>query len=471
MQNSELKRPATGIVHLGLGAFFRAFGCIYIADAMSASGGDWGITGVSLRKPDIRDALKAQDWSYTSVTLDKDVEKTRRIDVLNNVLFAVENPEAVLSAMVDPKVKIVSLTVTEKGYCHSPSTGLLNLQHPDIQLDLVNKMPVSALGFLVRALQLRQATGIPPFTVLCCDNISSNGVLVKNLVLELADHIDPHLAEWIRQHGRFPSTMVDRITPATTNADIERVDALIGEHDAAPVLHEPFSQWVVEDKFVNNERPDLGAVGVELVTDVTTHEHMKLRMLNGTHSGLAYTGYLAGHETISDTIHDPVFRAFVKQLWQEITPAVEAPENVSLIEYADSLLERYSNPSIKHRTWQIAMDGSQKLPQRILTTLQDNIAAGRDSTGLLLVVAAWMRYVSGVDEAGLPIDVRDPLAARLKKLCDESETIPDTVTALLSVQEVFPPEIAAQIERLLIPIAQRLWDIGSKAAIEEQITD
>lgn len=466
----EVVRPKTGIVHLGLGAFFRAFGCIYIADAMASSGGDWGITGVSLRKPDIRDALEPQFWAYTAVTLGKDGEKTRRVEVLNNVLFALDNPEAVLASMADPNVKIVSLTVTEKGYCHSPATGLLNREHPDIQHDLVNPMPVSAPGFLVRALQKRHTSGLSPFTVLCCDNIPDNGSLVRSLVLELADQIDKPLSDWIRQYVRFPSTMVDRITPATTAADIKRVEAITGVYDAAPVMHEPFSQWVIEDDFVNNERPDLGAAGVEFVRSVTAHEHMKLRMLNGTHSGLAYTGYLAGHETISDTMQDATFTAFVKQLWSEITPAVDAPENVSLSEYADKLLERYSNPSIRHRTWQIAMDGSQKLPQRILDTLSDNIAAGRESAGLILVVAAWMRYVSGIDESGSPIDVRDPLASRLKSLCDASQSVPETVSALLSVREVFPVELASQIEDQLSAAAQRLWAIGSKAAIEEQIT-
>jgi fructuronate reductase len=247
-------KPATGIVHLGLGAFFRAFGCIYIADAMAASGGDWGIVGVSLRSPDTRDALRGQDWGYTSVALTAAGAEPRWITVLNDVLVAPEDPAAVLAAMADPAVKIVSLTVTEKGYCHNPATGALNRDHPDIQHDLAHALPVSAPGFLVRALQMRRAAGLPPFTVLTCDNLPENGKLVRGLVLELARLLDADLADWIAAEGRFPSTMVDRITPATTPADIARVAAMTGRADAAPVMHEAFAQWAVEDDFVNGAR-------------------------------------------------------------------------------------------------------------------------------------------------------------------------------------------------------------------------
>ena len=300
----------------------------------------------------------------------------REITVLNDVLVAPEDPAAVLAAMADPAVKIVTLTVTEKGYCHNPATGALNFDHPDIRHDLSHDLPVSAPGYLVRALAARKAAGHAPFTVLTCDNLPENGKLVRGIVLELAERIDPALADWIAAEGRFPSTMVDRITPATTDADIERIERLTGTPDAAPVMHEPFAQWAVEDDFVGGARPDLDAAGVEMVSDVTAHEHMKLRMLNGTHSALAYIGYLAGHETIADTMADPVFAGYARALWAEIMPAVTAPEGVSLPDYADALFDRYANPAIRHRTWQIAMDGSQKLPQRFWahcakTSMQD----------------------------------------------------------------------------------------------------
>jgi fructuronate reductase len=458
-------RPATGIVHLGLGAFFRAFGCVYVADVMQAAGGDWGIVGVSLRSPDTREALKPQDWAYTSVTLTPDGPQTRVIDVLNDVLVAPEDPQAVLDAMCDPGVRIVSLTVTEKGYCHNPATGALNMGHPDILYDLTHNLPRSAPGYLVRALQQRHAAGIAPFTVLTCDNLPHNGALVRGVVLDMARRIDPALADWIAENGRFPATMVDRITPATTDEDIKTVEQLTRFHDASPVMHEPFRQWAVQDNFVNGDRPDLAAAGAQLVDDVAAFEDMKLRMLNGTHSALAYLGYLAGHETISGTVADPAFAAYVRHCWEEIMPAVAAPPGVDLTDYADALFDRYANPAIRHRTWQIAMDGSQKLPQRLLGTLRANLDAGRDSPALCLAVAGWMRYVAGKDEAGQPIDVRDPLADLLRDTATDSAT--GTVAALLSLDQIFPADLAAQLAAPVSLAAATLWAKGASSAVQE----
>ncbi len=438
-------RPGVGIVHLGLGAFFRAHGAIYIAEAMRASGGDWGILGVSLVSPTQRDLLEPQDFAYTALELGPGGETPRVIDVVQDVLVAREDPAAVLAAMADPAIRIVSLTVTEKGYCHEPATGRLNASHPDIVHDLAHPdAPRSAPGYLVRALARRRAEGTAPFTVLCCDNLPENGRVAGGVVLDLARLIDPALADWIAAEGAFPSTMVDRIVPATKPEDIERLTALTGVLDRSPVMHEPFRQWVVEDRFVGGARPDLGAVGVQLVSDVTPFELMKLRCLNGTHSALAYLGYLAGHETIADTVDDPPFAAYVRHLWRaEIIPTLEPPEGEDLSAYADALFTRYANPAIRHRTWQIAMDGSQKLPQRILGTIADDRAAGRDCQGLTLAVAAWMHYVSGVDEGGRTIDVRDPMAERLRALSDGADDPAGKVTALLSVAEIFPQALAA----------------------------
>lgn len=425
-----------GIVHLGLGAFFRAHGAIYVEQAMAASGGDWGIVGVSLQSPGTRDRLAPQGWAYTALQLGPEGETAQVVTVLRDVLVAPENPQAVLDAMTAPAVRIVSLTVTEKGYCHEPSTGRLNADHPDIRHDLDNPLPRSAPGFLVRALQARRAAGIPPFTVLCCDNLPENGHVVRGVVLDLARLIDPDLAAWIEAQGAFPSTMVDRIVPATTPADLDRVETLTGRRDEAPVMHEPFRQWVVEDRFCNG-RPDLGAVGVQLVDDVTPFEHMKLRMLNGTHSSLAYLGYLAGHQTIADTMADPVMAHFVDRLWRsEIIPALTPPPDTDLAAYADALAARYANPAIRHRTWQIAMDGSQKLPQRILGTIAEGRAAGRPVPGLTLAVAAWMRYASGRDETGGTIEVKDPLAPQMAALWRDDPAA--TVDGFLALSQVFP---------------------------------
>jgi fructuronate reductase len=467
LQGDRLTRtrpaPKVGIVHLGLGAFFRAHGAIYVEDAVDRSGGDWGIIGVSLQSPGMRDALAPQGGAYTAVELAPEGERCRLVQVIDRVLVAREDPGAVLEAMADPAVKIVTLTVTEKGYCHEPSTGRLNPDHPDIRHDLTAPLPRSAPGFLVGALALRRHRGLAPFTVLSCDNLPTNGHVVRGVVLDLARRIDPALADWIADRGRFPSSMVDRIVPATKPEDIARVAALTGRQDAAPVMHEPFRQWVVEDDFVGGARPDLGAVGVQMVADVTAFEHMKLRMLNGTHSSLAYLGYLSGQETIADCMANPVLAGFVHRLWeQEIIPALTPPPGVNLTAYAQALHARYANPAIRHRTWQIAMDGSQKLPQRILGTLQTNLQAGRPSPGLMLAVAAWMIYVSGTDLADRPIEVKDPLAARLR----DAATSADPVSALLALTEVFPRDLAAALSDPLHSAYDALRTKGVLAAME-----
>jgi len=348
--------------------------------------------------------------------------------------------------MAAPDVRIVSLTITEKGYCHEPATGMLKADHPDIQHDLSNiTSPKSAPGMIVSALQARHAAALPPFTVLSCDNLPSNGQVVRGVILDFARSLDPDLAQWIEAEVPFPSTMVDRITPATTQADITHLAELTGYHDPGLVVHEPFGQWVIEDAFAAG-RPAWEQVGVQMVRSVDAHETMKLRCLNGTHSALAYLGYLAGYETIADTVGQAPFAAFCQSLWtNEIVPTVPQPEGEDLPKYCDALLARYRNTAIRHRTWQIAMDGSQKLPQRLLDTIRDNLAEGRVPQGLCLAVAAWMRYVGGVDETGAMIDVRDPLAVDLKAASDGAATSKDKVAALLAIQEVFGTDLVEDV--------------------------
>ncbi len=437
-------RPETGIVHFGPGAFFRAFNATFTHEAIKASGGDWSICAVSLRSARFRDQLEPQGGAFTSVELAPEGAKYQVITSIRDVLVAPEDPEAVLTCMVVPEAKIVSLTITEKGYCHEPSTGALRLDDPDIQSDLAGNPPKTAIGFIVEALARRKDAGALPFTVMSCDNLPENGRLAKGVVLAFARARDADLADWIEAEGAFPCTMVDRITPATTEADTEALQTSQGYYDPANVQHEPFRQWVIEDNFVGDERPAWDHVGAQIVSDVVAFEHMKLRCLNGTHSALAYLGYLGGYETISETVADPAYARLCEKLWAtEIAPTVPQPEGEDLPAYCAALLNRYQNPSIKHRTWQIAMDGSQKLPQRILGAIAENLDAGRPVEGLSLVVAAWMRYVGGVDETGKEIDVRDPLEERLKAAFDSGETPEAKVDALLAIADVFAPDLAA----------------------------
>ena len=332
---------------------------------MSDTGERLSILGVSLKSPlTTRNKLALQGNLYTAVKMDPESQIPRIVEVLNEVLFAPEDPTELVSRLSDPMVRIVSLTITEKGHCTSPVLESLIFNAKIFRM-IHNTEPISAIGYLVRALAIRRANGCRPFTVLSCDNLPNNGKVARNVVVGLAELIDPSLAYWINKEGRFPSTMVDRIVPATTQQDIQRLAALTGKIDEAPVFHEPFLQWVIEDDFVDGQRPHFEhTLGVQMVKDVTLFEHMKVRMLNGAHSSLAYLGYLAGYQTIAETVKDPLFAEFTLKLWdQEIIPTLIAPEGINLHAYASDLLNRFSNPAIRHRTWQIAMDGSQKLPQ------------------------------------------------------------------------------------------------------------
>ena len=429
-----------GIVHLGLGAFARAFCVPWIEDAMRVSGGEWGVMGVSLRSPKVRNDLAENGFSYHTLERGADGAKLRKINALRGVMVAPEDAEAVVQAMARPEVKIVSLTVTEKGYCYDPASGGL-----DRGMAIINELanpesPETAPGFIVAALAQRRAAGIAPFTCLSCDNLPGNGAVLRKVVLDLAGMIDPGLAEWIAELGCFPSTMVDRIVPATTSDDLAEVEHLAGAPDPGAVVHEPFRQWVIEDRFVDDARPDLGAVGVQLVNDVAPFEHMKLRCLNGTHSAMAYLGVLAGFGTVAEAANDPDMRRFIETLWQrEVLPSFQVPDGADGGDYTRALMRRYLNPAIRHKTIQIAMDGSQKLPQRILATMADNLAAGHPVDGLALVVAAWIRFLGGVDDAGDTIAVNDPMADELQLLARSA----DPVASVTGVAEVFAPELAS----------------------------
>ncbi len=413
-----VRRPAydrasltPGIVHLGLGAFARGHLCEYTEDALELEFGAWGVTGASLQRPDQRDRLAPQDGLYTLMKRAPTGPELRIIGCVGEVLVAPENPAALIARLAAPETRIVSLTVTEKGYCHDPATGRLKADHPDIVHDLSHPhAPRSAVGIIVAGLKARRAAGLGPFTALSCDNLPHNGGVLRGLISDFAALSDDSLSQWIEANGAFPATMVDRIVPATTEADIAEVAGLIGLEDAAPVIGEPFRQWAIQDVFADG-RPAWHKVGAQMVSEVAPFEFMKLRMLNGAHSSLAYLGYLAGHETVAEASGDPVLARFLQGLWAEIIPTVPAPQGVVLADYGDALLARFRNPAIRHRTWQIAMDGSQKLPQRLLGTIRDRLKAGAPIDHLTLGVAAWMRYVTGTDEKGAAIDVRDPLAA------------------------------------------------------------
>jgi fructuronate reductase len=438
-------RMSNGIVHLGIGAFHRAHQAVY-TDTVQADDAGWGILGVSLRSADTRDALAPQDGLYTLAIRSGAGEELRVIGAVADVLVAPEAPERLLVAMADARTRIVSLTVTEKGYCHDPATGELNEDHPDVIHDLRSpEPPRSAPGLIVEALARRRAAGLAPFTVLTCDNLPANGRVVKAILRRFAELRDPALGAFVDAEVLCPSSMVDRITPATTDEDRQRISETLGVVDAWPVITEPFSQWVIEDHF-NAGRPQWESAGAQLVSDVEPYEHMKLRLLNGVHSTLAYLGYLAGYETVADVMADPDFARLAHRMMEdEIAPTLAVPPGVDVSAYAAALRDRFRNPALKHRTWQIAMDGSQKLPQRLLGTIRDRLRDDGSIDGLALGVAAWMRYVTGTDEKGQPIDVRDPIATQLRAVAEAAGPSPDRLApALLATEAVFGSDLPQQ---------------------------
>ena len=457
-------RPAAqpGIVHFGPGAFFRSFLAPYTDELSGADADGWGIVAVSLKSRLAYDQLVPQSCVYTAMELGPAEPIARSIEVISDILVAPDNPAAIVTLLVQPQINILSLTITEKGYCHNPSNGKLNLDHPDIQHDMMNlESPRSAIGFIVSALQKRRDAGVMPFTVLCCDNLPANGQMVRALTIEFAACLSSDLADWIADEVSFPNTMVDRITPATTDDNFTYIETNLGYSDPALIIHEPFRQWVIEDTFTSG-RPAWERAGAQFVCTVEAHELMKLRCLNGTHSTLAYLGYLAGFETVADCMEEPAFVRLCSYLWQaEILPTLPQPEGEDLDAYCASLLARYQNPSIRHKVWQIAMDGSQKLPQRILGTLYDQLAQGVVPNGLCLVIAAWMIYVGGIDETGAFIHVRDPLASDLK----EASQADDPVYAFLSMPAIFDASLLSN-EAVVSAIRSAYHLLKEKGALE-----
>ena len=469
---ADLLRPAysprdvgIGIVHLGIGAFHRAHQAVYTDDVLAAAGGAWGICGVSLRSAGVRDRLVPQDGLYTSIEKSPAGTRRRVVGSVREVLFHGDEAETVMQRMVARETQVVSLTVTEKGYCHEPATGRLDVDHPDVVHDLAHpERPRSVVGLLVAALAKRRRTHGVPLTIVCCDNLTQNGGFVLGLVTTFANLVDPSLADWIAREIAFPSTMVDRIVPATTDEDIADNRAAIGLDDLAPVVHEPFIQWVIEDRFAG-ARPAWDVAGALFVGDVDEYEKMKLRLLNASHSALAYLGFLAGYEYVYQVAAQPDYVAFMRRFMQdEVTPTLTQPAGIDLATYRESLLTRFANPALPHRTQQIAMDGSQKLPQRILATVRDDIAADRGIHFAALAVAGWMRYVYGEDEQGRPIRVSDPLAPTFARLAAQHRGDPAAFAqSLLAIDAVFDQDLHNE-PRFTVPVTRFVEELFAHGA-------
>ncbi|GAA3659189.1 mannitol dehydrogenase family protein [Nonomuraea antimicrobica] len=421
----------TGVVHLGIGAFHRAHQAVYTERAMAATGDDrWGICGVSQRSTDVADRLRPQDCLYGVRAGDE----VRVVGSVREVLVPGDDLAARLAA---PQTAVVTLTVTEKAYRRDtmPWSG------PGAVPGAVPGRPVpgaapgrpvpGVVGRLVAGLRARAAADAGPLTVVSCDNLPDNGATLARLVAELCE---PPLLRWVEENVTFPATMVDRIVPATTPADLDDVAARLGVTDLGAVVTEPFTQWVIEDRFAG-DRPAWERAGALLVDDVRPYERMKLRLLNGSHSAIAY---LSGAAYVSEAVADPAFAAFLRRLMDDdLTPTLGGLDGFDLPAYKESLLARFANPGLRHRVAQIAADGSQKLPQRLLDPARDRLAAGREPRWIALAVAGWMRHVTTCRE------LDDPLAARLRgdETASFSSTAAATVRRLLAVEEIFGADL------------------------------
>jgi fructuronate reductase len=450
-QSRPLVDPADlrpGIAHIGLGAFHRAHQAVYTEGALARAGGDFGIVAVAPRTLDVVRALADQDHLFSVTSLDGSVRHTRVVGSLTGVRHAASDPAAVVALLADPAVRVVTLTVTEKAYRLDPATGRL-LADAELVADLTTDRPPRTVpGLLVRGLLARARADAGPVALLSCDNLPSNGRRLRGLV-EACLALDGRpggdaLAAFVAGSVTFPGTMVDRIVPASTPETLAEAERALGVTDAAAVAAEPFMQWVIEDDFPAG-RPAWDLAGAVLTDDAGPWERMKLRALNGVHSALAYLGALAGVETIAESLALPGMSAAMRRLVaDDIAPSFAPPAGQSVVAYGESVLARFGNAAIGHRTLQVAMDGTQKLPQRVLHTLLDRRAAGAEPRWAALVVAAWMRFAGGVADDGRPLPLDDPLAPTVRSALAGAGGTPESIVdALLGIESVFPPELAA----------------------------
>ncbi|HEX8466754.1 MAG TPA: mannitol dehydrogenase family protein [Allosphingosinicella sp.] len=449
---------AAGIVHFGPGAFHRAHQADFI-DRLLPHDPRWGIAAVSLRSAGTIEALKRQQGRYTLAILDEETS-FRTIDA-HRLFFGPGQGEAVRALLRETEVKIVSSTVTEKGYCLA-ADGTLDLAHPDIIHDLNQpERPLSLVGWLALGLMDRRDSGLPPFTPLCCDNMVSNGRKLRAAVVDYAAQLDPALADWIAGEAVFPDTMVDSITPATDQS----LQALVRQHgydDEIPVSREAYAAWIIEDVLPAGS-PDLGGAGAVLAADVGAWEKAKLRILNGAHSTLAYLGLLIGHETVSEAMDDAGLARFVERLIREdITPGLQ-PSPLEVGAYCADILQRFRNPAIRHKLSQIAWDGSQKLPYRLLDTIAEARAAGRPVERLAVPVAAWMLFVARQAREGVALV--DPMAGTLARIGFSGD-----VDAFLGLRQIFPSGLANDpvFRGAVRSAAEKIRGEGPRALLEKE---
>lgn len=429
----------TGIVHFGVGGFHRSHEAMFIDRLLNGGGSqDWGICGVGVLPSDaqMRDVLIEQDGLYTLMLRAPDGTETARIiGSITEYLFAPEDPGAVIAKLADPDTRIVSLTVTEGGYSIHDSTGEFEPRALDVVQDLQpNAVPRSVFGLITAALARRREQGTAPFTVMSCDNIQGNGDTARKALVSFARLKDPDLGHWISENVAFPNSMVDRITPVTTDADREAVFNNYQLTDTWPVVAEQFEQWVLEDSFTNG-RPPLQDVGVQIVNNVEPYELMKLRLLNASHQVMSYLGYLAGYRYVHEVCSDPQFTEFILgYMEEEATPTLQPLPGIDLDAYRTELLRRFSNPAIGDTLARQMVDASERIPKFLLPVIREQLELGGPIDRAVLVIAAWSRFLEGTDEQGAPIEITDRRLNRLRTAVRAAQAEPG---AFLNLTEVF----------------------------------
>jgi len=435
--NRNLVTP--GVVHFGVGGFHRAHQAMYHDRLMNEGNSlDWGICGVGVLPADrlMRDVLDAQDGLYTLVRKDSDgTWEPRVIGSIVEYLFAPADPEAVIEKMAAPSTRIVSLTITEGGYNISDVTGEFDVADPDVVRDLEpDAVPRTTFGLVTEALRRRRSRGLAPLTVMSCDNLQGNGRLSQRVFTTFARLRDPDLGDWVEREVRFPNSMVDRITPVTTDADRAEIRERFGIEDRWPVVCEPYTQWVLEDTFTVG-RPPYEQAGVQVVDHVEPYELMKLRLLNGSHQAMCYFAYLSGYRLVHEAAQDPLFRAFLfGYMDEEATPTLAPVPGVDLDGYKHTLIERFSNPQVRDTVARLCAESSDRIPKWLLPVLRQQLANGGEIRRSAAVVASWARYAEGVDEAGEPIEVVDRLRDQLMQLAQRQRDDPD---AFIANRDVF----------------------------------
>lgn len=455
-----------GIVHMSVGAFHRAHQCVYLDDLMNVAPDDWLIAGVGLLEQDKEniDKLAQQDGLFSVLERNSSSNSIRIVGTMKEVLHGPSDKSAIIARLRDPAIRILSLTITEKGYCYNQQTQL-DEQHPLIVHDLANpKDPKSAIGMVVECLNVRRTSGLPGLTVLSCDNLIGNGHITKRIVTQFAALRNPDLATWISENVTFPNSMVDRITPATTQDHVDFIRTNYDVYDRFPVVCEDYRQWVIEDNFCQG-RPALEQVGVQFVPDVEPYEKMKVRLLNGSHSALSYVSYLMGHRDVDKAVTDPLVNAFIKAYMDhDITPTLPDLPGIDLDAYKATLLRRFANASIRDQVLRLAEDGSQKIVNAIIPCIEYQLKNQGSFRYAAFAIAAWFRFLLGHDESLNPIPVKDPRAELLQT---RAKIDPKTPDALLNITDIFGPVVGTsdQFRQAVAGFMGEIYTLGTKQAL------